>query len=115
MFAVLQFGVIIVIAYAGLISAVWALIDASTASASAFTTAGKQSKVLWVVLTAAASAVQFVFLPFPFGNGPGPLNLLGLAGIAIAIIYHVSVKQAIRPYRKSRGPRGGSSRNTGGW
>lgn len=114
MFAVLQYGVVILIAYAGFIGAVWALISAAGAPAGAFVSAGKQSKTLWVVLTAAASAIQFVFLPFPFGNGGGPLNFLGIAGIAIAIIYHVGVKPAIAPYRGYKGPRGGQ-RNSGGW
>lgn len=115
MFSVLQFGVVILIAYAGFIGAVWALVNAASAPAGAFVSAGKQSKTLWVVLTAAASAIQFVFLPFPFGTGSGPLNFLGIAGIAVAIIYHVGVKPAIAPYRGQRGPRGGNSRNTGGW
>lgn len=115
MFAILQTAVIAIIAYAGLAGAVWALINAATAPGQAFTTAGKQSKTLWVVLTAAASAVLFVLLPFPFGSGGGPLNLLGIGGIAVAIIYHVSVKPAIAPHRGTRGPRGGSHRNSGGW
>lgn len=113
MFALLQDAVIIIISYAAFVGGVWALIDAARTPEAAFTTAGKQSKTLWVVLTVCATAVLFISLPFPFGSGSGPLWFVGIGAIAVVIIYHVGVKPAVAPYRGMKGPRGPSGR--GGW
>lgn len=115
MFAGLQVLVIAIISYAAFGGGVWALIDASRRSNDAFVNAGKQSKTLWVVMLAVATAFLFVSLPFPLGGGSGPFGILGLAAAVVVIIYHVGVKPALGPHR--RGPSGGgrSHRNTGGW
>ena len=113
MFSGAQALVIQIISVAAFIGSVWGLVDALRAGAGAFPTAGKQSKTLWVVLLAASAAVTFVTLPYPFGGGGGPFDLLGLAAIVIVLIYFAGVRPAIAPYRGNKG--GGKSRNSGGW
>lgn len=113
MFAFLQLVVVNVISYAALVAGVWALFDISRREPGAFVSAGKQSKVLWLVIVAIATAIIFITLPFPFGNGGGPFNIIGLAAAAAVIIYHVGVKPALGGHRK--GPRGGGRSTKGGW
>ncbi len=115
MFSFLQFLVVAVISYAAFGAGVWALIDASRRSNVAFVNAGKQTKTLWIVILAVATALLFISLPFPLGSGSGPLGIIGLAAAVVVIIYHVGVKPALGPH--GRGPSGGgrSTRNTGGW
>ncbi len=115
MFAGLQLLVISVISYAAFAGGVWALIDAARRPNTAFVNAGKQSKTVWLVILAVATALLFISLPFPLGSGSGPLNIIGIAAAVAVIVYHVGVKPALGPHR--RGPSGGgrSTRNTGGW
>jgi len=115
MFGFLQFLVVVGISYALFAGGVWAIVDAARHPASAFVSAGKQSKVLWLVIVGAATAWLFVTLPAPLGRGDGPFDIFGLAAAVAVIIYHVGVKPALGPHR--RGPSGGgrSTRNSGGW
>jgi 1,4-dihydroxy-2-naphthoate octaprenyltransferase len=116
MFSLLKFLVVTVISYAAFGAGVWALIDASRRSNSAFTNASKQSKTLWIVILAIATALLFVALPLPFSSGQLSIfDIVGLAAAVAVVIYHVGVKPALGPHR--RGPSGGgrSNRNTGGW
>lgn len=108
-------------ALALLVFAVWALIDALRAPEHAFTSTGKQSKRLWLILTGVAAALSIIVFPPPYGGqfnvagvGEGPLSLLGIAAIVVTIIYHVSIRPAVAPYRGKGG--GSRPKNTsGGW
>lgn len=114
MFAFLQFLVVAAISYAAFAGAIWALVDAGRRTPGAFVGAGKQTKTLWMIILGVATALLFISLPYPFGQGSGPFGLLGLASAAAVVIYHVGVKPALGPHRK--GPRGGGRRsNSGGW
>ena len=116
MFALFQLALVAILSYAALVAAVWALVDAARTPGEAFTSAGKQSKTLWLVLTGIASALLIVLAPHPFGNGGGVINFLGIGAAAAVIIYHVSVKPAVAPYRNIRRPKGGNSGpSRGGW
>lgn len=97
--------VLTVLGIAALVLEVWALVEALRFRKDAYTAAGKQTKVLWVALTAAAAAVGFV-LVF------NPLNFLAVIGVAIAAIFLTGVRPALRSVqgpggRTSNGPYGG--------
>ncbi|PWJ51751.1 Protein of unknown function [Quadrisphaera granulorum] len=97
--------VLTVLGVAALGLEVWALIEAARFRKDAYTAAGKQTKVLWVALTAAAAALGFV-LVF------NPLNFLSVIAVAIAAIFLTSVRPALRSVqgpggRTSGGPYGG--------
>ncbi len=116
MFQFLQDLVLAAIWYASFAGAVWGLIDAARRPSSAFVNAGKQTKVLWVVILTVCTALLFVWLPYPFTRGgAGSIGFFTLVIIVAVIIYHVGVKPALGP--DGRGPSGGgrSTRNTGGW
>ena len=113
MFAFLQFIVLAIISYAAFIGGVWAIIDIARRAPEAFVSAGKQTKVLWLVITIVATAILFIYLPYPFFKGAGPFNIIGLAAAAAVIVYHVGVKPALGAHRK--GPKGGGRSTKGGW
>ncbi len=94
---------------------VWALLDAASRPAAAFTSAGKRTKNFWLALTGAATAVAFVALPWPLGIGA--LSFLAIGAAIAAGVYLADVRPAVRPY--SGGGRGGRGRGAGpsrgGW
>jgi hypothetical protein len=67
-----------------LVLKLWALIDCATRPAPAFEAHGKLSKVIWLVILAAALLFNSVF------------GILGLAGTVAAIVYLVDVRPAVR-------------------
>jgi Ca2+/H+ antiporter len=114
MFGFLQLVVVSVLSYAAFALGVWALIDIARRGPEVFVSAGKQTKVLWLIIAVVATAVLFIFLPYPFFNGAGVLNIFGLAASAAVIVYHVGVKPALGAHRK--GPKGGGrNNNKGSW
>ncbi len=91
----------------------WALVDAGTRPAAAFTSAGKRTKTFWLVLTGAATALTFIGLP-PLG--PGGLSFFTLGAAIIAGIYLADVRPAVQPYSRRRGRGGpGGPPSRGGW
>lgn len=64
-----------------------ALIDASLRPGAAYVAASKQTKTLWVLVLAVASAASFV---------GGVTSLFGVAGLIAAIVYFVDVRPALR-------------------
>lgn len=74
---------------------VWALVDAVTRPAEAFTATGKLNKVAWVAILAAAVLL----------GGFSVLGLFGLVGLVAAIVYLVDVRPAVRELRRG-GPWG---------
>jgi 4-hydroxybenzoate polyprenyltransferase len=113
MFAFLQLIVLSVISYAAFALGVWAIFDIARRGPEAFVSAGKQTKILWLLIVIVATAVLFISLPYPFGQGGGPFNIIGLAAAAAVIVYHVGVKPALGVHRK--GPKGGGRSNKGSW
>ncbi len=113
MFGFLQLVVGSVLAYAAFALGVWAIFDIVRRGPETFVSAGKQTKVLWLIIVGVATAVLFIFLPFPFFHGAGVLNIFGLAASAAVIVYHVGVKPALGAHRK--GPKGGGRSNKGSW
>lgn len=64
-----------------------ALVDAALRPATAYMAASKQTKLLWVLVLAVASAASFV---------GGVTSIFGLAGLVAAIVYFVDVRPALR-------------------
>lgn len=97
------------------IFAIWALIDAARYSTSTFPAAGKQTKIVWVLITLVAAVIAFMSIPFPIGRGDG-LNFLVLISVAAVGIYFAGVRPALRNVEPRRGGgRSGGSNSTGGW
>lgn len=113
MFSSLQDVVIVAISYTAFAFGVWAIIDVTRHSHGSFTSAGKQTKVLWLIFVILATAILFISLPGPLGKGGGPFNIVGLIAVAVVVIYHVGVKPALGGHNK--GPRGGGRSAKGGW
>ncbi len=85
---------------------VWALVTAIRFSGPSYPAAGKQSKPLWVTITAVASAIGFVSL------GSNPLGFLNIIAVAAVAYFLVGVKPALQSVqgpggRTSSGPYGG--------
>ena len=112
MFGSLQNLIVLLLSVAVLVAAVWALIDASRYANSAYQNAGKQSKILWLVILGAAAVVGFISLPPPLGAGGGVIGLLGIASVIAVVYYFVDVRPKVAGMNPgSRGPR----RSSGGW
>lgn len=84
----------------------WALISAIRFSAASYPAAGKQTKPLWVTITAVATAIGFVFLM------SNPLGFLSIIAVAACAYFLVGVKPALQSVqgpggRTSSGPYGG--------
>jgi len=71
----------------------FALIDCVRRPAAAFPAVGRQSKVLWLILTAAALLTGLI---------TSPIGLFGVAGIVIAMIYIFDVRTRIIDITSSR-------------
>lgn len=83
-----------------------AFVDAAIRPAAAYVAAGKQTKLLWVLVLGVASAASFV---------GGVTSLLGIAGLIAAIVYFVDVRPAVRAVGGGGSARGGSSGPYGPW
>ena len=62
----------------------WAIIDCVRRPQQAFPAVGRQSKLLWVILTGIAALVQLAFWE--------PISLLNIAGIVVALIYLFDIR-----------------------
>lgn len=70
-----------------LIVKVYALIDCARRPAQAFPAIGRQTKVLWLVLTGVAALLGLI---------PGQtIGLLGIAGTVVALVYLFDVRAKI--------------------
>ena len=95
--------VLLVISLGVLALAGWSLIEAVRYAARSYVEAGKQTKPLWVVLTAVATALAFTTVNGPFG----PLGLPGILAAGASIYFLVGVRPALAAVQ-GRG-RGGRS------
>ncbi|MCI2238614.1 DUF2516 family protein [Paenibacillus sp. TRM 82003] len=106
-----QFGVLLVIAFAAFALAAWALVDALRRPAGSFVAAGKRTKTFWVAVLAVAAAIGFVSLP-PI-SAAGLPGLLGIVSVVAAAVYMADVRPAVRQFGGRRGP-GRDERRQGG-
>jgi len=82
--------------------AVWALIQAVRYQAPAYVAAGKQTKPLWVGLTAVGAALAFI-------SYVNPLQLPGILAAGVSIYFLVGVRPAVA----AASGRGGSRSSDG--
>jgi predicted cobalt transporter CbtA len=92
-----------VLGVAAFVLEVWALTDAIRRPTPAFPAAGKQTKVLWLVITSVAVAIGLYAITY--GSGFSPLNILEIAAFIAAAIYLTDVRPKVREMGS-----GGSSR-----
>ncbi|SEJ09728.1 DUF2516 family protein [Demequina mangrovi] len=120
MFGVLQSLLVWALSAATLAACAWGLIDAARRPEAAFTSAGKWSKTIWLIILGVATALAFISMPaLPFlnilgANGGGVLWFGGLAAIVAAAIYFADVRPKLGSggFGSSGGSRG---RSSGGW
>lgn len=65
---------------------VWAFVDCLRRPEQAFPAVGRQSKVLWLVLTGISALTGLVF---------DPLGIFGIAGVVVALIYLFEIRPRI--------------------
>jgi hypothetical protein len=71
----------------------YALIDAIRRPSTAFPAAGKQTKVLWLILLSVATAIGFVSLA---AGDQGALNFFNLIAVVAAAVYVTDVRPAVK-------------------
>ncbi len=108
MIANLQYYVMLAVGLVAFGLSLWALVDAASRPAGAFTSAGKRTKTFWLVLTAVAAALTFI------GVGGG-LSFFTLGSAIVAGIYLADVRPAVQPYSRRRGRGPGGTPPRGGW
>jgi hypothetical protein len=111
MFAILQQLVLLALSVCALGLEVFALVDCIRHKAGAFTSAGKLTKQLWVIILSVATALGFLALPAPLGAGFGVISALGMLSIAAVVaaaVYLTDVRPAVRRYTGRGGGKSGS-------
>jgi hypothetical protein len=86
----------------------WALIDAASRRAEAFSYAGKRTRGFWLLLLGGATVAGFLAIPAPLGLGIMPVIVM-LAAVVPAGVYLADVRPAVRGYGRGRRP------GQGGW
>jgi O-antigen/teichoic acid export membrane protein len=75
----------------------WAFVDAIVRPAQAYTSAGKQTKTIWLLIL----GVAFVLgLAAAAGYGIGITNFLAVAAFVAAAIYLVDVRPKVKEFRR---------------
>jgi hypothetical protein len=101
------FWILLIIAFG---AEAWALVDALRRPAAAFVAASKQSKKLWTIILAVATALGMAHAVLP-SRGVSPIALLigilPVAAFIAAAIYLADVRPAVSSY--GGGGRGGSN------
>ncbi|MPR00463.1 DUF2516 family protein [Modestobacter sp. I12A-02628] len=83
--------VYLVVRWACLGLAAWALVDALIRPAEAYVAAGKLTKAAWLGITGVALVLLYAI---------GPLSFLGLPAVIGAVVYLVDVRPAIRGLKR---------------
>jgi uncharacterized membrane protein YeiB len=95
--ATIQYLIFVVLAILILAVEVYALVDAARRPARAFTSEGKLTKPLWLVILGVATALGVLALPTS-GGRISPLGFLSIIGVVAAIVYLVDVRPRLQPY-----------------
>jgi hypothetical protein len=108
-FGSLQFFVFAVLAVVVFVVQLVAFADAARRPANAFTSEGKLTKKIWLLILGVALLIGFLGLPPSFWTSRSFFNVIA---VAPAIIYWVDVRPKISSYGNGRGrPQGPTS----GW
>ena len=113
MFGFLQYVVLLILAVVAFGLELFALVDCIRHKSGAFVAAGKLTKQLWLIILVVATALGFLALPYPIGQGfLSSLGFLSIAGVVAAAVYLTDVRPAIRG---TSGGGGGRSGPYGPW
>ena len=93
MFGELQSIIVMALFVVFLVVKVWALADCATRPKDAFPAAGKQTRLIWLLLTGASALTALV---------ASPLGIFGLAGIIVALVYLLDVRPRVAEAASSR-------------
>jgi hypothetical protein len=100
----------VALAVAAFVVEAWAFIDAIIRPAQAFTAAGKQTKVLWLIIL----GVAFV-LGLSAAVYGGATGILSVAAFVAAAIYLADVRPKVKEFRNSRNNSGSRMGPYGPW
>ncbi|MCL1898055.1 MAG: DUF2516 family protein [Micrococcales bacterium] len=101
--------VFMAVAVAAFVIELWAFLTAIRAPASAYLSAGKQSKTLWAVLTGFSALIGLSSLPV-IGSGQRFGGLLTIGAVVVAAVFLASVRPAVATKRRRPPPN-----RSGGW
>ena len=87
----------VALAIAAVIVEAWAFIDAITRPAQAFVAAGKQTKVIWLIIL----GIAFVLGLYAAAYG-GVTGFLSVAAFVAAAIYLADVRPKVKEFRRDR-------------
>jgi hypothetical protein len=100
-------GLVAIIGLVTLLLKAFCLIDAATRRPDAFTAAGKQTKLFWLIILGVAAAWNLIV-------DLNPIGLVNIIGIIAALVYFLDVRPAVR--EASGGGRGfGRQRRPRDW
>jgi len=92
----------VAIAVVAFVVEAWAFIDAIIRPAQAFVAAGKQTKVIWLIIL----GVAFVLGLYAAAYG-GAIGILSVAAFVAAAIYLADVRPKVKDFRSGRGTSSG--------
>jgi hypothetical protein len=92
----------VALAVAAFIVEAWAFVDAITRPAQAFVAAGKQTKMIWMIIL----GVAFVLGLSAAAYG-GVTGILSVAAFVAAAIYLADVRPKVRDFRRGNGSSSG--------
>jgi len=87
----------VALAVAAFLVEAWAFIDAITRPAQAFVAAGKQTKVIWLIIL----GIAFVLGLYAAAYG-GVTGFLSVAAFVAAAIYLADVRPKVKEFRRGR-------------
>jgi hypothetical protein len=82
-------GLVGIIGLVTLLLKAFCLIDAATRRGEAFTAAGKQTKIFWLIILGVAAAWNLIV-------DLNPIGLVNIIGIIAALVYFLDVRPAVR-------------------
>jgi hypothetical protein len=91
----------VALAVAAFVVEAWAFIDAITRPAQAFVAAGKQTKLIWLIIL----GIAFVLGLYAAAYG-GVTGFLSVAAFAAAAIYLADVRPKVKEFRRDRSSSG---------
>jgi uncharacterized protein DUF2516 len=87
----------VALAVAAFVVEAWAFIDAITRPAQAFVAAGKQTKLIWLIILGIAFVLGLYAAAYGGGTG-----FLSVAAFVAAAIYLADVRPKVKEYRRDR-------------
>ncbi|MDQ1288879.1 MAG: hypothetical protein QG622_2445 [Actinomycetota bacterium] len=115
MFGNLQIFIVLALSVLAFGLEIFALVDVARTRADAFVVAGKQTKILWLVILGVAASFGFLSLGIGGRGVLDPLGLLSIVAVVASAVYLTDVRPAVRQIRGGGGGGGRSSGPYGPW